>query len=42
MDGWMSARLDAFDDLSTVWVHTNTTLLKQRTSTATTSAISQK
>jgi len=38
----MSEGLDVFDDISKVWVHTNTTVFKQRTSTAATSAISQK
>jgi len=33
---------DVFDNINRVWVHTNTTVFKQRTSTATTSAISQK
>lgn len=38
----MSEKLDIFDDVSTVWAQTNTTLFEQRTSTATTSTISQK
>jgi len=38
----MSEGIDVFDDINTVWVHTNTIVFKQRTLTAATSAISQK